>query len=65
MHMDPFTHDAYREAYSEDEDFKEVYEQLQIQSHVLNGDNTVDYHLQMGYSIGWISYVFRKVSDCN
>jgi len=26
MHMDPFTHDAYREAYLEDEDFKEVYQ---------------------------------------
>jgi len=24
MHMEPFTHDAYREAYSEDEDVKEV-----------------------------------------
>ena len=28
MHMDPFTHDVYIEAYSEDEDFKEVYQQL-------------------------------------
>ena len=28
MHMEPFTHDAYIEAYSEDEDFKEVYQQL-------------------------------------
>jgi hypothetical protein len=26
MHMDPFTHDAYREAYIEDEDFKEVFQ---------------------------------------
>lgn len=26
MHMDPFTHDAYREAHSEDEDFKEVHQ---------------------------------------
>jgi len=25
MHMEPFTHDAYREAYIEDEDFKEVF----------------------------------------
>ena len=29
MHIDPFTHDAYREAYSEDQDFKEVYQELQ------------------------------------
>jgi len=26
MHMESFTHDAYKEAYSEDEDFKEVYQ---------------------------------------
>ena len=25
MRMEPFTHDGYREAYLEDEDFKEVY----------------------------------------
>jgi hypothetical protein len=25
MHMDHFTHDAYKEAYLEDEDFKEVF----------------------------------------
>jgi len=29
MDMEPFTHDAYREAYLEDEGFKEVYQQLQ------------------------------------
>jgi hypothetical protein len=28
MHMEPFTHDAYKEAYIEDEDFKEVFQQL-------------------------------------
>eukprot|EP00253_Pinus_taeda_P004842 PITA_04842 len=48
MHMDPFTHDAYRETYSEDEDFTEVYQQLQSQSHVHNDDNIVEYHLQDG-----------------
>ena len=26
MHMESFTHDAYREAYSKGEDFKEVYQ---------------------------------------
>ena len=25
MHMETFTHDAYKEAYIEDEDFKEVF----------------------------------------
>lgn len=29
VHMEPFTHDAYREACSKDEDFKEVYQRLQ------------------------------------
>lgn len=48
MQMEPFTHDAYIEAYSEDEDFNEVYQQLQTQSHVYDGDNIIDYHLQDG-----------------
>jgi len=26
MNMEPITHDAYRQAYLEDEDFKEVYQ---------------------------------------
>ena len=26
VHMEPFTHDAYRKACSEDEDFKEVHQ---------------------------------------
>jgi hypothetical protein len=34
MHMEPFTHDAYKEAYTKDEDFKEVFQQLQGQVHV-------------------------------
>jgi hypothetical protein len=25
MHMDPFTHDAYKEVYTKDEEFKEVF----------------------------------------
>jgi len=48
MHMDPFTHDAYREAYSKDEDFKDVYQQLQSHSHVHDGVSMVDHHLQDG-----------------
>jgi hypothetical protein len=34
MHMEPFTHDAYKEAYTEDEDFKEVFQQLQGHIHI-------------------------------
>jgi hypothetical protein len=26
MLMDPFTHDAYKEAYTKDEDFKELFQ---------------------------------------
>ena len=46
MHMEPFTNDAYKEDYTEDEDFKEVFQQLQGKFHVEEGDNKVDYHLQ-------------------
>jgi hypothetical protein len=28
MHLEPFTHDAYKEAYTKYEDFKEVFQQL-------------------------------------
>jgi len=34
MHMDPFNHDAYKEAYTEYEDFKEVFQQLHDQNHI-------------------------------
>jgi len=26
MHMNPFTHDAYKNAYTKDEEFKEVFQ---------------------------------------
>jgi hypothetical protein len=48
MCMDPFTHDAYKEAYTKD-DFKEVFQQLQGQICVEEGDGKVDYHLQNGF----------------
>jgi hypothetical protein len=28
MNMEPFTHDAYKETYTKDEEFKEVFQQL-------------------------------------
>jgi hypothetical protein len=34
MHMDPFTHDAYKDTYTEDDDFKEVFQQLHDQIHI-------------------------------
>lgn len=48
MQMESFTHDAYTEAYSEDENFKEVFQHLQSQIHVLDGANTIDYHIEDG-----------------
>ena len=48
MHMEPFTHDAYRESYTEDDDFKEVFQQLQGQIHIEEVDNKDDYHFQNG-----------------
>ena len=48
MHIEPFTHDAYKEEYIEYEDFKEVFQQIQVQFHVEEGDNKVDYHLHDG-----------------
>ena len=45
MHMEHFTHEAYIKAYIEDEDFKEVFWQLQGQTHIEEGDGKVDYHL--------------------
>jgi hypothetical protein len=46
--MDPFTHEAYKETYTKDEDFKGVFQQLQGQIHIEEGDNKVDYHFQNG-----------------
>jgi hypothetical protein len=46
MHMDHFTHDAYREEYTKYEDFKEVFQQLQGQIHIEEGDRKVDYHFK-------------------
>nr|KUM48645.1 hypothetical protein ABT39_MTgene4660 [Picea glauca] len=51
MHMEPFTHDAYKEGYTEDEDFKEVFQQLQGQIHVEESDSKADYHLQNGETL--------------
>ena len=45
VHMEPFTHDAYKE-YAKDEDFKEVFQQLQGHFHVEEARNKVVYNLQ-------------------
>lgn len=46
--MEPFTHDVYKDAYSEDEDFKEMFQKLYSQIHVHDGVNTIDHHLKNG-----------------
>jgi hypothetical protein len=48
MHMELFTHDAYKEACLEDEDFKEMFQQLQGQIHIEEGDGNDGYHFQNG-----------------
>lgn len=48
MHMNPFTLDSYIEEYIEDEDFKEVFQQLHGQFYVEESDNKADYHLWYG-----------------
>lgn len=45
MHVEPFTCDAFKEAYSEDDNFREVFQQLLSQSHVDNGDNIFGYNI--------------------
>jgi hypothetical protein len=44
-HKDPSTHDAYKYAYNKDEDSKEVFQQLQGQVCVEEGNNKDDYHI--------------------
>jgi hypothetical protein len=41
-HMDPFSHDAYKEVYKEYEYFKEVFHQLHGQIHIEEGDDKAD-----------------------
>ena len=44
MHMEPFTDDAY----IEDEEFKEAFQQIQVQICIKEGDDKADYPLQNG-----------------
>jgi hypothetical protein len=65
MHMDPFTHDAYKYAYIKDEDFKEMFQQLQGQFHVEEGDDKADYYIHNGFLYKIEKhYVFQKVKYC-
>ena len=45
MHIDTFTHDAYKEEYIEYEEFKEVFQHQQGQLHVEEADIKDYYHL--------------------
>jgi len=64
-HMDPFTHDAYREEYLEDEDFKEVYQSCRVKVMCTMATTPLTTISKMGYYIGWISCVSLKVSICS
>jgi hypothetical protein len=64
MHMEPFTHDAYKHAYMEDEDSKEVFRQLQGHICIEEGDSKANYHLQNGFSTSYIRFLFLKVKYC-
>jgi hypothetical protein len=46
--MYTFSHDTYRDEYIENEDFKEVFQHLQEQIRIKEGDGKDDYHLQNG-----------------
>jgi len=46
--MEPFNHDAYKYAYIECDDFKEVIQQLNGWINVEEGDNKGEYHLWNG-----------------
>jgi len=63
MHLDPFTHDTYKDEYIEDEDFKKVFQQLQGQVHVEEGNNKDDYYIQMGFFATWIRSMFLKEKE--
>ena len=65
MHMEPFIHDAYRETYSEDEDFKEVYSNCRVRVMCMMDTTPLSTISKMGYSIGRITYVFLKVRICS
>ena len=43
--MEPFTHDAYKEAYIEVGDFKEVFQQVHDQVCTEEGDGKTHYHI--------------------
>jgi hypothetical protein len=66
MHVEPFTHDAYTKACTEEhEDFMEVFQHRQNQVHVEEHDTRLTIISNMGCSTIWTSFVFLKVKYCN
>jgi hypothetical protein len=49
MHMNPLTHDGYKEEYTKYEDFKEIFQWMQGQVHEEEGDKKHDYDIQDGF----------------
>jgi hypothetical protein len=49
MQMETFTHDAYIEEYTENEEDKDIFQRLQGQVHEEKVANKANYHLQDGF----------------
>ena len=65
IYMEHFTHDVDQEEYIEDEDFKEVFQLLQGQFHVEEGDIKTSYILHDGYSTSYTSYMLLNMRHCS
>jgi len=65
MRKEPFTHDAYKGAYSKDEELREVFNSCIVRFMCMMVKKMLTTISRIGYSIGWTSYVFLKVSDCS
>ena len=64
IHMEPFTHDAYKEGYKNMRTQGGV-SKSHAQIHVDEGDNKVDIISRMGYFTRNTSFVFPKVKYCS
>jgi glutathionylspermidine synthase len=64
MHMDHFIHDAYKEEYVEDEDFKETFLYLQGQVSEEEGDNKSNNHTRVEF-LYKLYKLHVHVRECN
>jgi len=64
-HIDIFTHDTCREAYTKDEDYKEVFSSCRARFMCMMVIAQLINISEINYSTCWISYVFLNVGDYN